>query len=86
MKILATSVLLIIITFTFITFNKAEKINTESNIVSKPLNLHEHSNEFVKKKLSEMTLREKIAQMIVANAVPENFSYFFAEVKKLKKL
>ena len=86
MKILATSVLLIIITFTFITFNKAEKINTESNIVSTPLNLHEHSNEFVKKKLSEMTLREKIAQMIVANAVPENFSENSAEVKKLKKL
>ncbi|HWA07223.1 MAG TPA: glycoside hydrolase family 3 N-terminal domain-containing protein, partial [Ignavibacteria bacterium] len=86
MKILAALVLLALGTFTLITFNKAEKIKNEETGSKVQMNWKEPTDEFVKKKLSEMTLREKIAQMIVANAVPENFSESSAEVKKLKKL
>lgn len=86
MKILAGIVLLSLITFTLITFNKAEKIQTEKNLNSRQVEWKSEPSELVKKKLSEMTLREKIAQMIVANAVPENFSESSSEVKKLKKL
>ncbi len=86
MKILAALVLLALGTFTLITFNKAEKIKNEDTGSKVQMNWKEPTDEFVKKKLSEMTLREKIAQMIVANAVPENFSESSAEVKKLKKL
>jgi beta-N-acetylhexosaminidase len=86
MKILTGTVLLAIITFALITFNKAEKNNPVENKAENPVNFREQPGEFVKKKLSEMTLREKIAQMIVASAIPENFTEGSAEVKKLKKL
>ncbi len=86
MKILAGIVLLAIITFTLITINKAEKIKSENSLNDNKIEWQQPQGEFVKKKLSEMTLREKIAQMIVANAVPENFNESSAEVKKLKKL
>lgn len=86
MKILAGIVLLAIITFTLITINKAEKIKSENSLNGNKIEWQQPQGEFVKKKLSEMTLREKIAQMIVANAVPENFNESSAEVKKLKKL
>ncbi len=85
MKILAGIALLAIITFTLITFNKAEKIKTENSPKDNKLEWQQ-PGEFVKKKLSEMTLREKIAQMIVANAVPENYSDGSADQKKFKKL
>jgi hypothetical protein len=83
MKILAIA--LLTITFTLITFNKAERIKTENSPKDNKLEWQQ-PGEFVKKKLSEMTLREKIAQMIVANAVPENYSDGSADQKKFKKL
>lgn len=86
MKILAALVLLALGTFTIITFNKAEKIKNEDTGSKLQMNWKEPTDEFVKKKLSEMTLREKIAQMIVANAVPENYSEGSADGKKFKKL
>ena len=87
MKISAILIILALVTFSIITFNKPEKIegrnfqneNTK-DFYSQPV------SELVKKKLAEMTLREKIAQMVVANAVPENFQEGSAELKKFKKL
>lgn len=43
-------------------------------------------SDFVEKKLLDMTLREKIAQMVVANCVPENFSENSSDFKKWKNL
>ncbi len=86
MKILGALVLLAMGTFTIITFNKAEKTGTENSGMDKQVNWKKHSDEFVMKKLSEMTLREKIAQMVIANCVPENFSEGSADFKKWKRL
>jgi len=41
---------------------------------------------FVRDKLSAMTLREKIAQMIISSAIPENFDENSKDVQKLKDL
>lgn len=43
-------------------------------------------DKLVSKKLNSMTLREKIAQMVISNAVPESFSENSADFKKLKRL
>ena len=48
--------------------------------------LFDNSSEFVQKKLSNMTLREKIAQMVISSVVPENLNENSSEFKKLKKL
>lgn len=42
--------------------------------------------EEVKKRLSKMTLKEKIAQMIISSTIPENFNYNSAEFIRIKKL
>lgn len=42
--------------------------------------------EYVKKKLMSLTLREKIAQMVISNSFGENYDENSAEFKKLKKL
>ncbi len=42
--------------------------------------------ENVKKKLMSLTLREKIAQMVISNSLGENYDENSAEYKKLKKL
>lgn len=86
MKILTVAALLSITTFTLITFNKSENDKTLNNKDATQLEWNKQPDENVKKKLSEMTLREKIAQMIIASAIPENFTEGSAEVKKLKKL
>jgi len=87
MKISAILIILALVTFSIITFNKPEKIegrNFQNEIIKDFYS--EPSSEFVKKKLAEMTLREKIAQMVVANAVPENFQEGSAELEKFRKL
>ena len=42
--------------------------------------------ENVKKKLTNLTLREKIAQMVISNSLGENYDEESAEYKRLKKL
>ncbi len=42
--------------------------------------------ENVKKKLMDLTLREKIAQMVISNSLGENYDEESAEYKRLKKL
>ncbi|MFI5211428.1 MAG: glycoside hydrolase family 3 N-terminal domain-containing protein [Ignavibacteria bacterium] len=44
------------------------------------------SDKLITKKLSSMTLREKIAQMVIGSAIPDNFSETSADFKKLKRL
>ena len=67
MKIIIGVVLASLLTFSIIKINKASKISgkddkvtVEENIFKKP------ASDMVKKKLESMTLREKIAQMVVA--------------------
>ena len=87
MKIIIGVVLASLLTFSIIKINKASKISGKDDKVTVEENIFKKtSSDMVKKKLESMTLREKIAQMVVANAIPENFSEGSAEFKKFKKL
>ena len=64
--------------------NQKEELKSQSN--KDYYILFDNSSEFVQKKLSSMTLREKIAQMVISSVVPENLNENSAEFKKLKSL
>jgi beta-N-acetylhexosaminidase len=53
---------------------------------SNSFNLSAGQLENVKKKLMSLTLREKIAQMVISNSLGENYDENSTEYKKLKKL
>lgn len=86
MKIITGLILISIISFTIFTLNKSSKETGNEDIITKEFNFKQKTSDFVKKKLEGMTLREKIAQMIIANAIPENFAEGSADFKKFKKL
>lgn len=86
MKIIIGIILAAIMTFTINKYFKTEKdpeqkINTDYNSV-----YNNNTSSIVEEKLSSMTLREKIAQMVIADVIPENLSENSAEFKKLRKL
>ena len=85
MKIATSAAILVLICFSCVATNK-NNTKHEPGSEKKDFPFSKISDEQVKKMLSEMTLREKIAQMIVANMVPENFSEGSADFKKAKKL
>lgn len=86
MKISAAVILIALITFSIITFNKAEKIQDKPVTVHNLLYFQQPASELVKNKLANMTLREKIAQMIIASAIPQEFQDGSSDQKKFKKL
>lgn len=86
MKIITVILLASVFTITILTFNISEKIRYSDKVISRDIDFKSKSSNFIQKKLSEMTLREKIAQMVIANAVPENFTEGSADFKKFKKL
>lgn len=75
----------LVVTVLIVNLDVGVKAGNEKKI---PANIYDKNftSKLVEKKLSEMTLREKIAQMVVANCVPENFSESSADFKKWKKL
>lgn len=60
---------------------QAEDIAEIKNIFNKQKN-----SKLIKLKLSQMTLREKIAQMVISSIVPENLNEGSSEFRKIKKL
>lgn len=86
MKIIIGLFLTAAVAVTLIKFNKAEKDNITSAPDYNNIYKSKTTSEYVSKKLSTMTLREKIAQMVIANCVPENYSESSADFKKWKKL
>jgi len=85
MKIATSAAILVLICFSCVATNK-NNTKHEPGSEKKDFPFSKISDEKVKKMLSEMTLREKIAQMIVANIIPENFSEGSADFKKAKRL
>ncbi len=68
----------------FLLFKSNEVSPKSYSIEQTPFN--KPADDFVKNKLSSMTLREKIAQMVISSTIPENFDENSAEFKKLKRL
>lgn len=85
-KIIITIIVVGLAALAFVSLKKNEL--ESSNINTNPeLNLYQSpASELVKTKLASMTLREKIAQMIISSTIPENFSVGSAEFKKIKRL
>ncbi|MEO8513543.1 MAG: glycoside hydrolase family 3 N-terminal domain-containing protein [Ignavibacteria bacterium] len=86
MKITIGMILVLVITFTILTINKDSRVLGKEDKNNKEFDFKLKPSELVRKKLESMTLREKIAQMIIANAVPENFTEGSADFRKFKKL
>jgi beta-N-acetylhexosaminidase len=86
MKILMGLILVTVISLTLLTINKSTRVLGKNDDGSSEFYFRQGPSDLVKKKLESMTLREKIAQMIVANAIPENFTEGSADFKKFKKL
>lgn len=86
MKIIIALVITALLSITILTFNKNSKVLGNEENDMKEFIFKKPSGDMIKKKLISMTLREKIAQMVVANAVPENFTESSADFKKFKKL
>ena len=86
MKISAAVLLIAVITFSIITYNKAERIQDKPVIVHNLPYFQQPASELVKNKLANMTLREKIAQMIIASAVPQEYQNGSSDQKKFKRL
>jgi len=86
MKISAAVILIALITFSIITFNKAERIHEKPEIKPGLSYFQQPASELVKNKLADMTLREKIAQMIISSAVPQEFKEGSSDAKKFRKL
>jgi len=86
MKISAAVILIALITFSIITYNKAERIQDKPVTDQKLPYFQQPASELVKNKLANMTLREKIAQMIIASAIPQEYQDGSSDVKKFKKL
>jgi beta-N-acetylhexosaminidase len=78
------------ITFFFVSFVLFNNLNQEYYFNNIESNKRETGSKvdlhLVKNKLDDMTLREKIAQMIVSSAIPENYDENSNEFKRLKKL
>lgn len=85
MKIVTSAAIIFLICFSCVATNKNPNKNVQEP-EKKEYPFTKEADSRVKKLLSEMTLREKIAQMIVANFVPENYSESSADFKKAKKL
>ena len=85
MKIVTSAAILLLICFSCVATNK-NNTKHEQGSELKEYPFTKESDAQVKKILAEMTLREKIAQMIVANIVPENYSESSADFKKAKRL
>ncbi|MBE2218779.1 MAG: hypothetical protein IAE90_11275 [Ignavibacteria bacterium] len=85
MKIATSAAILVLICFSCVATNKNHSKH-ESGSENRDYPFSKTTDEKVKKMLQEMTLREKIAQMIVANIIPENFSEGSADFKKAKRL
>lgn len=86
MKIIIGLIIVSIISITVLTINKSSKVLGKEDNVNIELDFKQKTSDLVRKKLEGMTLREKIGQMIIANAVPENFTVGSADFKKFKKL
>ncbi len=85
MKIATSALILVLICFSCVATNK-NKTNHVPGSVKNDFPFSDPADEKIKKMISEMTLREKIAQMIVANIIPENYSEGSADFKKAKRL
>lgn len=74
-----------ILTLAFFALNKSEE---QQSIIPVPSvqHLQSHASNLISSKMSSMTLREKIAQMIISSTVPENFSESSSEFQKIKRL
>lgn len=86
MKILIGVIVATLLTITLIHYNKAETDLVRENITEYNKIYKNNSSKLITEKLSSMTLREKIAQMVIADAIPENLTENSAGFKKLKKL
>jgi beta-N-acetylhexosaminidase len=87
-SIIAIPILLVAAVFIY---NSSQKMNIKPNEKKNSNNTGEFnytspSSELVKSRLSLMSLREKIAQMVVANIIPENLDENSGEFKKYKSL
>ncbi len=87
MKLLIGIILIFagIITSVFVN-KKTHPEKKENFIPAEPLNFGTPVDLDLKKKMQEMTLREKIAQMVIASAIPGEIREGSAEFKKLKDL
>jgi len=81
MKLLFTTPIIIIAGFFF-----ARYYFTKDLAPDEQFSFSSPSSSFVLKKMNEMTLREKIAQMVISSTIPENISEGSSDFKKLKKL
>lgn len=64
--------------------NEINSVNKTNNNFAEVYNTP--NSEILSKKMKQMSLREKIAQMVVANIIPENMDLNSAEFKKYKAL
>ena len=82
-KIIFSVSIIIIMTFLFVKCNRLPIGKKEATGNTPQLNSKERN--IIVRKLSEMTLREKIAQMVISSVVPENLDEGSAEFNKNKK-
>lgn len=76
----AAGILLIILLYSSNTYSTIEV----SKVMKNPFD--EASSKRVQLMMNEMTLREKIAQMVISSTIPENFNEGSSDFKKLKQL
>ncbi|MCC7159720.1 MAG: glycoside hydrolase family 3 C-terminal domain-containing protein [Ignavibacteria bacterium] len=66
--------------------NNTNSYSTIEVSSQKQIDFKQPASRIVSKKLNEMSLKEKIAQMVISSTVPENFNEDSNEFKKLEKL
>ncbi|MBS1491918.1 MAG: glycoside hydrolase family 3 C-terminal domain-containing protein [Bacteroidetes bacterium] len=86
MLFVKSSVLVILSLFSFTFFTSEKPVEQTENPQKKDLPVLTDNSEWVKTKLSEMTLREKIAQMIVTNSFGLKLEKSDKEYKRLQDL
>ncbi|MFI5144710.1 MAG: glycoside hydrolase family 3 N-terminal domain-containing protein [Ignavibacteria bacterium] len=86
-KIILLTGLVLVLTFLFVKCNRLipVKKQTDSNDNAKELSFSTYKI-LIDKKISEMTLREKIAQMVISSIVPDNLDEKSTEFIRVKKL
>lgn len=87
-SLIVIPVILIAGIFVFKSANTPDSKNTvpQNEQTTKNLGYNSPASELVKSKLLSMTLREKIAQMVVASIIPENMDENSGEFKKYRNL
>ena len=86
-KIILLVAPILVLTFIFVKCNRMMPVKKQTDSIENQKELQVSTvKKLIDKKMSEMTLREKIAQMVISSIVPDNLDEKSTEFTRVKKL